>query len=140
MSQRCSICQDSRVADINNLLADGQSARAIGKALGLGHDSINRHRAHLNTTLPAGLVPSSGGDPLAELVESMRPRALTGENPGERREYRLALTQLSQKSSERPPYNVLVDPEWLRLRGILLDALKPYPEARQAVADALDGL
>ncbi len=38
---------------------------------------------------------------------------------------------------ERPTVNVLVSPEWLAVRGALLEALRPYPEARAAVAGVL---
>lgn len=38
---------------------------------------------------------------------------------------------------ERPSINVLVAPEWLLVRSTLLETLRPYPEARTAVAGAL---
>ena len=41
---------------------------------------------------------------------------------------------------ERPQVNVLVAPEWLTVRAALLDALRPYPDARQAVASRLVAL
>ena len=40
----------------------------------------------------------------------------------------------------RPQVNVLVAPEWLRVRAALLEALRPYPAARQAVAVRLAAL
>jgi len=38
---------------------------------------------------------------------------------------------------ERPQVNVLVAPEWVQVRAAVLAALRPYPEARAAVADRL---
>ncbi len=38
---------------------------------------------------------------------------------------------------ERPQVNVLLAPEWLAVRAALLAALRPYPEARVAVAARL---
>jgi len=38
---------------------------------------------------------------------------------------------------ERPVVNVLVTPEWQQLRGQLVAALAPFPEARVAVAAVL---
>lgn len=38
-----------------------------------------------------------------------------------------------------PTIEVLVSPAWLELRGRILRALEPYPEARQAVAAAVSG-
>lgn len=39
---------------------------------------------------------------------------------------------------ERPVVNILVAPEWLDLRGRILAALTAYPQARTALAEALD--
>ena len=41
---------------------------------------------------------------------------------------------------ERPVVNVLVSPQWLAVRAAMLDALRPFPEARAAVADRLVAL
>ena len=41
---------------------------------------------------------------------------------------------------ERPQLNVLVAPEWLQARAVLLEALGPYPEARTAVSTRLVAL
>jgi hypothetical protein len=38
---------------------------------------------------------------------------------------------------ERPVVNVLLSPEWAQLRGQLVAALAPFPEARVAVAAVL---
>jgi hypothetical protein len=38
---------------------------------------------------------------------------------------------------ERPQINLLVSPQWLEIRGQLMDALQPYPTARVAVASRL---
>lgn len=42
--------------------------------------------------------------------------------------------ELLGELDDRPQVNVLVMPEWLQLRGAILHALAPYPEARAAVA------
>jgi hypothetical protein len=47
------------------------------------------------------------------------------------------LGELLGKLSRNPQISVLVAPEWLKLRGVLVEALRPYPEARAAVADRL---
>ncbi len=39
---------------------------------------------------------------------------------------------------ERPQVNVLIMPEWVALRAVIVAALAPYPEARLVVAEALD--
>jgi hypothetical protein len=47
------------------------------------------------------------------------------------------LAKLLGDLDERPQINVLVAPEWIQLRTTLLEALRPYPEARTAVLTAL---
>jgi len=40
---------------------------------------------------------------------------------------------------DRPTINVLVLPEWLSVRERIITALLPFPDARLAVAEALEG-
>jgi len=47
------------------------------------------------------------------------------------------LAKLIGQLDERPQVNILVLPEWEKIRYTMLQALAPYPEARAAVADAL---
>lgn len=47
------------------------------------------------------------------------------------------LAKLRGELDERPVVNVLLSPQWLEVRAVLLQALTPYPDARQAAARAL---
>ncbi len=47
------------------------------------------------------------------------------------------LGKLLGELKEGATVNVLIAPEWLQVRAVLLSELAPYPEARQAVAAAL---
>ena len=47
------------------------------------------------------------------------------------------LARLQGELQERTTVNILVNPQWLSLRTVILKALDGYPEARQAVARAL---
>ena len=141
MSRTCRICSDDRVQVIDDALAVGRSARSLAVEFDLPPESLKRHvRNHLVTGVASvSAVGSSSSDPdaLDELVAALRERALGGTNSGLAREYRLALNAQTERTAERPAYDVLADPDWVRLQAILTDALAPFPEARQAVADAL---
>jgi hypothetical protein len=50
------------------------------------------------------------------------------------------LAKLMGELDDRPQINVLAAPEWLSVRAALLDALRPYPEVRTAVAARLAAL
>jgi hypothetical protein len=50
------------------------------------------------------------------------------------------VAMLLGKLQVSPTVNILLAPEWLSTRSLLLDTLAPYPEARVAVAERLAGL
>ena len=50
------------------------------------------------------------------------------------------LAKLLGELNDAPQVNILVNPEWVSVRGVLLGALGPYPDARAAVAGALASL
>jgi hypothetical protein len=50
------------------------------------------------------------------------------------------VAKLIGELDERPQINVLLAPEWVQVRAQLLMALRPYPEARVAVAARLASL
>ncbi len=75
-----------------------------------------------------------------ELVETKHadPRKLLLEAAAGLRGQLELVAKLTGALDERPQVNVLVaSEEWVRVRGRLVAALAPYPEARQAVVDAL---
>lgn len=47
------------------------------------------------------------------------------------------LAKLRGELDERPVVNVLLSSQWVTVRAVLLEALSPYPAARQAAAAAL---
>ncbi|MCC6856590.1 MAG: hypothetical protein IT189_11095 [Microbacteriaceae bacterium] len=82
------------------------------------------------TTPPAG-------HPLDELVDALRPHALTGD-PQVAHQYRLALAAQADARHATPSTRVLAtEPEWLELRARLMAALEPFPDATRAVIKAL---
>jgi hypothetical protein len=48
------------------------------------------------------------------------------------------LAKLLGELDDRPQVNVLVSPEWLELRAVIVTALEPHPEALRAVVGALE--
>jgi hypothetical protein len=139
MGVACTVCALPLAGAINELLLAGRSARAIAAEFGLSYDALTRHaRNHVAKRAPVqNRTPDAPADPLDELVTALRVRALAG-NPSDTREYRLALAAQSDIRHATPPQRDLAtEPEWIDLRTTLLDALEPFPEARQAVADTL---
>lgn len=135
MSRSCATCSDPRLADIDGLLAAGRSARSLAIEFGLPPDSVKRHaRNHLARGTVEPRQP--GADPLDELVAALRTRALSGD-PAAAREYRLSMSaQAANRAAPAAP-DLVESSEWIDLRTAILGALAAFPEARQAVADAI---
>jgi len=55
----------------------------------------------------------------------------------ELREQIRLMAELEGKISSQPTVNILVAPEWLELKALIVTALRPHPEALQAVIEAL---
>jgi hypothetical protein len=49
------------------------------------------------------------------------------------------LAKLLGELDERPVVNLTLSPEWLELRAVIIGALEPHPEAREAVVRAIEG-
>jgi hypothetical protein len=50
------------------------------------------------------------------------------------------LVKLAGELDERPVTNILISPEWLELRAVIVGALETHPGAREAVLSALEGV
>jgi len=144
MARSCSICSRSDAGAINALLGEGRSARSVAVELGLSEDAVQRHaHRHVVARRTTDAAPrrrpvaEAVADPLDELVDALRNQALAG-NPAIVHQYRLALSAQADVRHATPPQRDLAsEPEWIALRSKMLAALEPFPEARQAVADAL---
>lgn len=142
MARSCVTCAHPARGMIDALLADGRSALSLASEYGIAARPMQRHAANHagRTPILRSVVTRTGeptGDPLDELVEALRGQALAG-NPAIVHQYRLALAaQADLRHAARPNSDLATEPEWIALRGRMLDALAPFPDARQAVADAL---
>jgi hypothetical protein len=130
---RCQVCLDSRVQAIDAALATGKSARSLAREFSLSDRAMQRH-AVSHKPAPEPVASPASVDPLAELIEHLRQRALGGSDAAAR-EYRLALAAQTDQSAGAPEYDVLRDAGWLALRGLILGALDP--KARKKVMDAI---
>ena len=142
MSRVCTVCASPSAGAIDELLRSGRPAQAVATEFAVGQRSMQRHaKAHLDRIVAIAVRDNGhlSGDPLDELVIALRTRALAG-NPVVAREYRLALSaQAAAQHAAAPTRYLATEPEWIVLRSRLLVALEPFPEARRAVVDALDG-
>jgi hypothetical protein len=159
MPRVCTACASGNRQAIDEAIVRGESFRDIARLHGVSKDAAMRHRAHVSTALVAvqRRREAAGAETLTERVEQLYARANTILDAAEAdgrptvalgalRELRGVvelLGRLSGELDERPITNVLSvvrSEDWQRLRGGMLSALEPFPEARIAVAARLQEL
>ncbi len=158
MPRTCTACGHPERSEIDAALVAGETLRDIARQYRVGKDVVARHKeAHL----PGRLVRAREVEEIADADTLLsRLRDLNRETAAILKEARakgskdneLALKAIAcvEKQIElegrlldilndRPVVNILVSPEWQRLRTVLVGALEPYQEARHDVLKALEG-
>lgn len=157
MAPTCTVCRHPDRAAIDRELVAGSPFRDIAGRHGLTKSAVARHKAE---HLPVTLLKAKDAEDVAHALDVVRQlRAINGASLAILSEARgrhdgdLALravdrihkqielqAKLLGDLDERQTVNVLVSPAWLAARAALLDALRPFPAARVAVAGALAAL
>ena len=139
------------------MLANHKPFRAISRQFGLSKDAVLRHH---DDHLPAVLAKAREAEDVAHAIDvvaqlkAINAAALAvladarTRGDGELAQKAIDRVQrqvelqakLVGELDERPQVVLVNAPEWLRIRTVLLDALRAYPEARQAVAARLVAL
>ena len=154
MSRRCTVCAHREREAIDAALAAGEPYRGIARRYTVSPDAVERHN---KVHVPAAMALASEaaavahGDDLLAQLRDLQARVVglldRAERAGDLRAAVAAvgqargclelLARLLGELRDRPTVNLLLAPEWLAVRGRLLAALAPFPEARAAVAKAL---
>src|SRR5215212_8563036 len=153
----CSVCTHPDAPAIDQAMVNHKPFRAIARQFGVSKDAVLRHH---DDDLPEALTRAKAAsdtvqaDDLLAQLRALRSKAmsllLAAERAGDIRtalagvrEARATLElllEVEQRIDRRPTLSLLVAPEWLHTRSALLDALRPFPEARTAVAARLAAL
>lgn len=156
MARQCTVCAHADKDKIDTQLVGGATLDAVSKTYGLTVAALQRHQKN---HIPQRLVKAQDAkeiaaadtlmDRVAELdrkAEDVYTRALNANNLTAAiqsvRELR-GVTELYAKITgeiqQQTITNIVVMPEWVTLRSAILRALEPYPEALQAVINAIGG-
>ncbi len=154
MPRRCTICTSDARDTIDKALVAGTPYRRIAARLPVSEQALLRHHdGHVPERLAKAHEAAEVADAdkllarvqrLLDLAEAILARAeregdhrtaLSG--IGQARACAELLLEVEGRVDRRPQVNVLVLPEWLLARDALLDALRPYPDARAAVSARL---
>lgn len=155
MPRTCTVCTHPEREAIDRALVAGESTGQLaGRYRTIDERAIRRHRSN---HLPAKLVRAQDAQEVAEAddlliqVRDLQTRTLAIlESAEASREHRTALSAIREARSnlellakllgeldDSPTVNVLISPQWIQLRTVLLEVLTSYPEARSAVAGEL---
>lgn len=155
MPRRCTICESEKYDEINRMLVEGRTAyRRIASLCDVSEAAVRRHAAkHLPEALASAIDAErvANGDDLLHQLRSLQSRAVAILESAEKEgDYRVALGaireargclellgRLAGELQERQSVNVLVNPQWVEIRGAILQALEPHWEARDAVTRVL---
>ena len=159
MKSQCHVCNHPLRMNIDKDLVAGMSLRACGEKYGIGYVSVKRHKDHMAERLiqdPAirrevQEMDTSGGsgvDLFAEVHYLMSRLKRIAEGDDDRisisamKELRGNIELLAKLSIQLEKWknsDVTNSLEWAGLRRTIFTALEPFPEARQAVIQALKG-
>ncbi len=154
MPRTCQTCQHADRAAIDRELAANTAIPALAALYRVSSDSLLRHKAnHLPKAVARAEAAKEAtrGDDLLDQVNKLKGKAvallLKAEAAGDYRtalagirEARACLELLLEVEGEinrAPQVNIIMSPEWARVRAVVVDALAPYPDARLAVAARL---
>ena len=154
MPRTCTVCRHANRADIDKALITRQAFRTIAGQFGVSKTALMRHH---DDHLPASLVraqrarEATQADGLCQVLD-LRDEALgvldEAKQEGDLRVRLVAiheacrcvelLAKLAGQLADAPTINIIMTPEWLAVQTGILAALKPYPDARSAVAASLE--
>ena len=155
VSNKCSVCQHNEINAINEKLVSGVSPRNLAKDYGLNHMALYRHKDnHLPKTLVKAkqVEEQTAADDLLDRVETIYNQAWQLMEKAEHEgKYQPAVSALKEARNSLEligkligqlktgtEINITYNTEFIAVRGAIYKALLPYPEARQAVIQALD--
>lgn len=153
----CSICNNPRVEEINAQILDNQKLAEISRKFAVSADALQRHSDKCIVKVLAA-SPSTeeviNGDVLLNQLKEVREKAVDlldmaidvadtkvygapSQYLREIREQIKLWAELEGRLASQPQINILVNPQWVELRTVIIKALEPYPEAREAVVHAI---
>lgn len=154
MPRACTVCSHPGREAIDRAIVEGMPNRRIAAQRDVTERAVRNHKAN---HLPATLVKAQDAQEVAEAddllaqVRGLQIRTLSILEAAEgASQHRTALSAIKEARSnlellaklvgeldDSPTVNVLVSPQWIEVRAVLLETLSPYPRARSAVAGEL---
>ena len=156
MPQTCSVCRHPQRPAIDRALVAGTSIRDIAGQFSLSRSAVERHRAeHVplrlvkreeeRQTLDADELLAQAKGLYSKAVGLLRQAESAGDVRAALVGVRTALAvlelllEVEGRLHRAPQINLTISAEWVELRGAIVSALAPYPDAKRAVVEVLRG-
>ena len=157
MASVCTVCRHEQTESISmEILVGHVPLREIAKKYGLSLSAVHRHKQHIAQQLVASqeaqkvAKADSVMQRIAELDQKAQEiytlafaeedNALALKAVRELRGITELYAKLAGEIGAKTVNNIIITPEWVSMRSLMLKALEPYPEARQALVAALGGM
>lgn len=150
MARRCSICHHVQRDEIDAALVEGMPYRKIAARWGVSSAALSRHLRHHLVAILAGRDEVTADNLLARVNDLQRQAQAIKDKALETGDLKTALAgireltrltnlfgKLCGELSSQPVVNVLVSPDYVHAKTVIMDALEPWPDARAAAAAAL---
>ncbi len=158
MPRVCTICTHDLRDEIDAAIVSGAPYRQIAERFGTSESAMYRHKNdHVSKRVAARVAKAqdakdvADADDLLAQIKALRNRSISilqkAEHAGD---YRTALqgireargciellAEMENQLNRGDTVNIIIAPQWIELRTVLLTALQGHPDALQAVAGAL---
>jgi hypothetical protein len=160
MPRVCTICGDPRADEIDRQCRIESNIERIAKEFSISYPALYRHiqgNHHIRavTAIPTSAELATSEDILREITEHHKEAIRLKELAESKGDLKTALLGLEkalkcldlitkiqglvreQTINVNTQVNIASSPEWITLRTLILTRLEPFPEARDAVFEAL---
>lgn len=157
MTRTCTVCTHKDIDKINKMLLTTETHRNIAKRFGTSESAMYRHKeSHIPEILlkSKDVQETANADSLLDQLRVARERTFSLLDKAEAaadtrvygapvaylreiREQLKFMAELEGRLATQPTVNILINPQWVELRSVIIKALEPHPEAREAVLHAL---
>ncbi len=155
MPRSCTVCEHPEREEIDRALVGGASNRSAASLYDVSEAAVRRHRTN---HLPAKMVMAENAaevadaDNLLDQVGDLQRRTMAVLAAAEvSREHRTALAaireargnleligEVTKELNRVPTLNLSLHPQYIEARTLIVEALDPYPQAKEAVVRALE--
>lgn len=159
MGRTCTVCSHKDVDEINRLLLTGTSFRDIAGQFDLSKTALARHKeSHIPELLSKSedIKEVVNADNLLAQLQEARTSALdlldkaiaAGDTKvygppssylSEIRQQIKLWAELEGRIAAQPQITIINNPEWIELRTVIIQALDDFPQAKEAVVNAIRG-